>query len=95
MFQSWASFPVDLLARLYGQHFSGNFMLNRVSRYNKYFALLIKIILFSSLREKSPYAQRIKTISEKYKNVELLLRQGGINILLTHALMLLHPRQLV
>ncbi|VAW69951.1 hypothetical protein MNBD_GAMMA10-3112, partial [hydrothermal vent metagenome] len=34
---------------LYGQHFSGNFMLNRVSRYNKYSALLIKVILFSSL----------------------------------------------
>ncbi|VAW65403.1 hypothetical protein MNBD_GAMMA10-1699, partial [hydrothermal vent metagenome] len=50
-------FPVDLLARLYGQHlygqhFSGNFMLNRVSRYNKYSALLIKVILFSSLSYK-------------------------------------------
>jgi len=39
---------VDLLARLYGQHlysphFSGKFMLNRVSSCNKYSALLIKV----------------------------------------------------
>jgi len=46
LFRAWARLYGQ---HLYGPHFSGNFMLNRVSRYNKYSALLINVILFSSL----------------------------------------------